>query len=71
MLPELDRLIDLHKKYCCQHLGTNSIHTEKTIEDLQRDLFCLSDDFCRLELYLQTGMRSKAHYWSEIEDLVL
>jgi hypothetical protein len=60
-LPELDRLIDLHRKYC---------HGEKTIEDLQRDLYCLSDDFYKLELYLQSGCRSNS-YWTEIEDLVL
>ncbi len=35
-MPELDRLIELHRKYCS---GTN-----KTVEDLQRDLYCLSDD---------------------------
>lgn len=60
-LPELDKLIDLHAKYC----QTN----EKAIEDLQRDLYCLSDDFYKLELYLQTGRSN--YFWTEIEDLVL
>jgi len=51
----------MHSKYCSS--------SDKTIEDLQRDLYCLSDDFYKLELYLQTG-KSNA-YWTEIEDLVL
>ena len=60
-LPELDRLIDLHRRYC------NS--SEKSIEELQRDLYCHSDDFYKLELFLQTGRTN--YYWTEIEDMIL
>ncbi len=61
-MPAIDKLIALHKKYCSG---------DKSIEELQRDLYCFSDDFNRLELCLQTGVRSAVHYWSEIEDLIL
>ena len=69
-LPELDRLIDLHTKYCGHRDAILQVR-DKTIEDLQRDLYCLSDDFCRLELYLQTGQKPGIHFWTALEDLVL
>ena len=47
-LPDMARLCHLHKKY----FSTNDVNGSKTIEDLQRDLFCVGEDFGKLEVYL-------------------
>jgi hypothetical protein len=61
MIPQLPRLICLHQKYCAGQ-------TTKTIEDLQKDLYCVSDDLRNLELFLKG---EKVAYWSSVEDYVL
>ena len=61
MIPQLPRLLHLHQKYCA---GS----TQKTVEDLQKDLFCVNDDLRNLELHLKG---EKIAYWTTIEDYVL
>ncbi|TNV83672.1 hypothetical protein FGO68_gene16776 [Halteria grandinella] len=61
MMPQLPRLLYLHQKYCAGQ-------SQKTIEDLQKDLFCVNDDLRNLELYLKG---EKVAYWTTIEDYVL
>eukprot|EP00347_Sterkiella_histriomuscorum_P019406 403341744 len=60
LVPQFSRLIFLHKKYCDPN--------QKSIEDLQKDLFSLNDDIKALELMLRG---EKVQQWSEIEDHTL
>ena len=59
-MPQLPRLVYLLKKYCHG--------TPKTVEDLQKDLFGVNDDFRQLELLLKG---EKVTTWSAIEDHML
>ena len=63
----MTRLVHLHRKYCSGQDGKSAEHT-KSLEDLQKDLYCCSDDFRRLEVFLQGG---RVAYWTEMDDFIL
>ncbi|CDW87241.1 UNKNOWN [Stylonychia lemnae] len=60
LVPQLNRLLHLHKKY-----GSK---LNKTIDDLQKDLFSVNDDVRALEMMLRG---EKVTIWTEIEDHML
>ena len=64
---DMTRLVHLHRKYCSGNVDGSS-ESIKSIEDLQKDLYSCSDDFRRLEVYLQGG---HVAYWTEIDDFIL
>ena len=63
---DMTRLVYLHRKYCSG--AADSAQNTKSIEDLQKDLYACSDDFRKLEVFLQGGRMA---YWTEMDDFIL